>query len=86
MKIKSIAANMTLVIFRNSAEIMFSYETPVAGHDRFGVAFRTTEKYSVTTSKHINKYLRDSHSHIIEEYSEDEILKLSDNFSKMDAA
>ena len=36
--------------------ILFSYQTPVAGWDDKG-AFRTQEKFSPTTSKHINKYL-----------------------------
>ena len=36
--------------------ILFSYQTPVAGWDDKG-AFRTQEKFSATTSKHINKYL-----------------------------
>jgi hypothetical protein len=35
---------------------MFSYETPVAGYCEQG-AFRTDEKFSVTTTKQINKYL-----------------------------
>ena len=37
-------------------KVLYSYETPVAGYDVNG-AFRTNTKYSVTTSKHINKYL-----------------------------
>ena len=57
MKIKTLASNMTLLVLSNGAEILFSYETPVAGHDETGIAFRTTEKYSATTTKHINKYL-----------------------------
>ena len=73
MKIKNLDSNMTLLVLSNGAEILFSYETPVAGHDLDGIAFRTTEKYSVTTTKHINKYLRDSHSHIVEENSEEHI-------------
>ena len=73
MKIKNLASNMTLLVLSNGAEILFSYETPVAGHDETGIAFRTTEKYSATTTKHINKYLRDSHSHVVEEYSEEHI-------------
>ena len=73
MKIKNLDSNMTLLVLSNGAEILFSYSTPVAGHDETGIAFRTTEKYSVTTTKHINKYLRDSHSHIVEEYSEEHI-------------
>jgi len=76
MKIKTLASNMTLLVLPTGAEVMFSYETPVAGHDQEGIAFRTTEKYSVTTTKHVNKYLRDSHSESVEKLSESEIRML----------
>ena len=36
--------------------ILFSYKTPVAGWDSEG-AFRTSQHYSSTTTRHINKYL-----------------------------
>ena len=36
--------------------IFFSYETPVAGLDEKGY-FKTDKKYSMTTTKHINKWL-----------------------------
>ena len=50
---------MTEIITANGFKIMFSYETPVAGHiENYGF-FKTTTKYSVTTTKHINKYLRE---------------------------
>jgi hypothetical protein len=55
MKLKNIGSNMTEIEV-NGKSIMFSYETPVAGYDEQG-AFRTEVKYSVTTSKQINKYL-----------------------------
>ena len=55
MKLNPIGSNMTEVEV-NGKSIMFSYQTPVAGYDNQG-AFRTSTKYSVTTSKHINKYL-----------------------------
>jgi|TARA_B100000085_G_scaffold237046_1_gene225905 hypothetical protein len=55
MKLNPIGSNMTEVEV-NGKSIMFSYQTPVAGYDDQG-AFRTSTKYSVTTSKHINKYL-----------------------------
>tara|TARA_R100000278_G_scaffold28630_1_gene26077 strand:+ start:275 stop:502 length:228 start_codon:yes stop_codon:yes gene_type:complete len=55
MKLKTIASNMTELNF-NGVSIMFSYDTPVAGWDNQG-AFKTSEHYSPTTSKHINKYL-----------------------------
>ena len=40
----------------NGVSILFSYETPVAGWDNEG-AFKTEEKYSKTTTRHVNKYL-----------------------------
>jgi len=55
MRVKAIGSNMTELKTRGLS-ILFSYETPVAGWDNLG-AFRTDEKFSVTTSKHINKYL-----------------------------
>jgi hypothetical protein len=39
-----------------SKVLLFSYETPVASFE-FGSYYRTTEKHSRTTSKHINKWL-----------------------------
>ena len=40
----------------NGRQVLFSYQTPVAGWDERG-AFRTDVKYSATTTKHINRYL-----------------------------
>jgi len=47
---------MTELTLKNGTSILFSYKTPVAGRDDKG-SFRTDKKFSVTTSKHINKYL-----------------------------
>lgn len=55
MQLKNVGHNMTELKV-NNVSILFSYETPVAGHDEQG-AFRTDKYYSVTTSRHINKYL-----------------------------
>ena len=55
MQIKPIASNMTELEVNNTT-ILFSYSTPVAGYSDEG-ACRTDKFYSVTTSKHINKYL-----------------------------
>ena len=55
MKIRLIAPNVTEIQL-NGISLLYSYETPVAGWDDQG-AFRTTKFHSVTTSKHINKYL-----------------------------
>ena len=59
MKLKNISSNVNEIVAANGSKIMFSYETPVAGHiENYGF-FKTTTKYSVTTTKHINKYLRE---------------------------
>ena len=60
MKLNKIASNVTEIIAANGSKIMFSYDTPVAGHiENYGF-FKTSHKYSVTTTKHINKYLKDN--------------------------
>ena len=42
----------------DDAIILFSYSTPVAYQDKAtGVFYRTNERFSVTTSRHINKWL-----------------------------
>ena len=56
MKIKQIASNMT-VLDMGFAQVFFSYETPVAACLNDGTLVRTDERYSVTTTKHVNKWL-----------------------------
>ena len=60
LRLKQIGSNKTELTYRNEngedISILYSYETPVAGYDEHG-AFRTDEKFSSTTSKHINQYL-----------------------------
>jgi hypothetical protein len=54
MKLKQLASNMTELQI-GSTHILFSYETPVAIlHDE--QFYRTSKKWSVTTSKHIGKW------------------------------
>jgi len=43
--------------------VVFSYSTPVAGLDEKGF-FKTSKKYSMTTTKHINKWLRQNNCNI----------------------
>ena len=57
MKIKQIASNMT-ELDMGFAQVFFSYETPVAACLTHGTLVRTATKYSVTTTKHINKWLQ----------------------------
>ena len=56
MQLTPIASNMTEVE-TSEARILFSYRTPVAAYV-FGVGYVKTDKWwSVTTSRHINKWL-----------------------------
>ena len=56
MQLTPIASNMTEVE-TSDARVLFSYSTPVAAYI-YGEGFVRTEKwYSVTTSRHINKWL-----------------------------
>lgn len=57
MKLKPIGSNQTVLYTNHGDEVLYSYETPVAGFKRGLGWFKTSEKYSVTTSRHINKYL-----------------------------
>ena len=56
MQLTPIASNMTDVE-TSEARILFSYRTPVAAYV-FGEGYVRTEKWwSVTTSRHINKWI-----------------------------
>ncbi len=55
MKLKPIAHNQT-ELHINGNIFFFSYETPVAARIG-GEYFKTDEKFSVTTSRHINKWV-----------------------------
>lgn len=55
MKLIPIKANMTELTLDNGDAVLFSYETPVAAITAEG-AFKTSKKWSRTTSKHINAW------------------------------
>ena len=55
MKVRNIGSNITEVE-KGSRRVLFSYETPVAAQVD-GCFYRTTKRWSVTTSRHINKWL-----------------------------
>ena len=55
MKVKSIGSNQTQVS-GNGCRVLYSYETPVALEAPSGKYYKTDHKWSVTTSKHINKF------------------------------
>ena len=51
----SFGSNMTVIAVENGDSVLVSYSTPVAALVG-GVFFRTEKKFSMTTSKHINKW------------------------------
>lgn len=55
LHISPIGANQTELSF-NGAKVLFSYQTPVAAWIN-GQYYKTDKKWSVTTSKHINKWV-----------------------------
>ena len=57
MKLVQFGANQSILIDSEGHEFFFSYETCVAGYSPGEGYFRTTEYYSRTTTKHINRYL-----------------------------
>ena len=56
LKLRQVGSNMTEVEI-GRATVLFSYEAPVACHIQGQGYFRTSKKWSVTTSKHIGKWL-----------------------------
>lgn len=59
MKVKKLGNNETVIETNSGAEILVSYETPVAIRQiRHNVAYRTSKSFSRTTSRHINKFIK----------------------------
>lgn len=84
MRLKPIGSNKTELVFTNEEKevtFLFSYETPVAGFTtkelpgHSGGFFRTNIKYSVTTSKHINRYIDGRNATFIDQQSINSLIK-----------
>lgn len=60
MKLTNLGSNQT-EIEMNGATVLFSYKTPVAAH-KDGKFYRTEKSWSVTTSRHINRWLNGAHA------------------------
>ena len=56
MQLRQIASNMTQLDLADGTSVLFSYRTPVASLSDNGY-YRTSKKWSTTTSRHINKWL-----------------------------
>lgn len=64
MKLNVIGANQTLVHLPVGS-ILFSYETPVAAYVSGRGYVRTAQKFSKTTTKHINQWLGSVNAEVI---------------------
>ncbi len=67
MKLKPIGANQTEIVIETGhvpTRILFSYKTPVAAVTGGGF-YRTSQKWSKTTSKHINNWFA-GNTHVTE--------------------
>lgn len=66
MKLNCIAVNQTEVTTNNGNVVFFSYSTPVAARVD-GKLYRTEKRWSVTTSKHIGKWLGSQGGGVVED-------------------
>jgi hypothetical protein len=84
MKIKTISKNLN-VVSNDHVALCFSYETPVAGYNSEIGFFKTKKFWSMTTTKHINKFLAEYNvpANKVMELDQEEINQFNfDNFNK----
>lgn len=60
MKIAKLGNNETELVFDNNVRILFSYQTPVAAYIPQRGFIKTSHRFSVTTSKHVSRWLTDN--------------------------
>lgn len=71
MELTPIKSNCTELKL-NDYIVLFSYKTPVAFFDRqSGEYYKTSKKWSRTTSKHINQWIFDKDAENVKEVSQD---------------
>jgi len=76
MKLRKIANNQTELLLADGTQVLISYETPVAACVG-GDWFRTSKKWSATTSGHINKWLEGMNTDEKPQEFFDELLKIT---------
>ena len=74
MKIKQLGSNQVELVIPGKARVLFSYNTPVAAFIEGRGWVKTNRFYSVTTSKHINKYLQGLEYETVEQSELDELV------------
>ena len=75
MHVQSLGKNQTIVTVKDNngrnIECLYSYETPVAIRCANGL-FKTERKWSVTTSRHVNKFIGAVMSNVTMELPQEE--------------
>lgn len=61
LKLRQVGSNQNVLILNDGTEILFSYETPVVVRTDSEILV-TEQKFSSTTSKHINSFVNGFHS------------------------
>lgn len=77
MKLTPIKSNMTEVNIKGTT-ILFSYSTPVACHVIGKGYLKTSKKWSATTSKHINQWLKMNDAKSVQEVPQETIQHILD--------
>lgn len=68
MKLKKLGNNETQITQPNGYIVLYSYDTPVAVHHAAsGQEWRTSKKWSATTSRHLNKWCSPTASEVTQE-------------------
>ena len=57
MQLLKLGTNQTQITLADGHQVFFSYNTPVAARTPDYEYYKTERKWSVTTSRHINKWL-----------------------------
>ena len=76
IKLVPLASNMTRLDLP-SGTVLFSYETPVAAYVSGRGFIRTAQKYSKTTTKHINQWLAGADAEVVPQVMINDLLEVS---------
>lgn len=74
MELRKLGKNETEIHFPNGRIVFFSYNTPVAAQLAQGGFIRTAEHYSVTTSKHITRWLDGANATVVPQSTLDKMV------------
>jgi hypothetical protein len=57
MQIENLGSNQTAIYLANGTKVVFSYSTPVAAFIPGTGLVKTGTRYSVTTTRHVNRFV-----------------------------